>query len=240
MGKIFIDHGIEYEEWTDGLVVRGFVNVDDKRTKLVIPRYLDSDAAPDIRPPFRSVIRIDNNAFQGESYLQSVEIPETIISIGEEAFNSCVNLKEVITYGRRQNNTELSETSLHLFKSAFKNCSKLEKVFLNRKKTYISADAFAGCSCLKTFGGQIFALKRGAFDNCNLDSLTFADWVDISNGSIENSGVKELFFKGTHYEINKKLYDWLKKSQVAIHCEKHAPLVDFAYEGINISIVEKA
>ncbi len=239
MGKIHISDGIEYEEWADGLVVKGFANAFDRRTKLSIPAFIDKDDAPNLSTPYRRVNRIEEQAFQGESHLECVELPETLVSIGSEAFNSCVNLREVLTFGRRPIRTYYHNTSIHIFRGAFRNCKKLKQVFLNREKCWINIDAFANCTQLETFVGKICEVKKGAFENCNIESLTFDEYSDIHDNSIEKSGARELFFIGGDCYITQKVLNWMKKSQLVIHCEKHSQLADFAYEGINISIMEE-
>ena len=233
MGKIFIDHGIIFEDNASGLTVRGFADKDDKRLKLVIPDSLESAEHPGLKPSHVIVNRIHARAFLNAKNLQSIELPETIRVIEEYAFNECSNVKEVHSYGRHSNELLVIE------KGAFLYCSKLEQVQFNRQLIFIANDVFKGCRCLKTFTGKISIVHRGAFDGCNLESLAFADKSTIKANSIEKSGVKKLVFHGESCTIMAKVWNWIKKAKMQICCLPNSNLINLAYEGVNIVVMKE-
>lgn len=232
MGKIFIDHGIIYEEYANGLVVKGFENQNDKRLKLVIPASLEMENHPNLRPSHTLVTRIHTRAFINATNLQSIEIPETIGVIEEYAFNGCQNVKTVSSYGRR------GENMLVIEKGAFQFCCQLEKVAINRPRIFISNDAFRTCSNLQVFTGKVSGLHRNAFDGCNLEILAFVDNATIRANSIEKSGVKKLFFYGESFTIAPKIWTWIKKSDIQICCSPNSNLVNLVYEGVTVEVLQ--
>ena len=233
MGKIFIDHGIIFEDNASGLTVKGFHNKDDKRLKLVIPSCLESAEHPGLKPSHTIVNRINARAFMNAKNLQSIELPDTIGVIEEYAFNECSNVKEVRSYGRRLDHLLVIE------KGAFLYCSQLEQVQLNRPLIFIANDVFKGCRYLQTFTGKISIVHRGAFEGCNLESLSFADRATIKANSIEKSGVKKLIFYGESSTIMTKVWNWMKRAKLQICCLPNSNLVNLAYEGVNVEVIQK-
>ena len=70
----------------------------------------------------KPITKIQGQAFQNNSKITMVIIPETIQSIGEKAFYNCSNLSSIVF-----NNTQLSSISAN----AFLNCNKLKRVEFN-------------------------------------------------------------------------------------------------------------
>ena len=119
---------------------------------------------------------IEAKAFQGQSWLTSIVIPESISTIGERAFSNCNNLSKVTAPGI---------TSVP--KYAFSNClcldvvdmPKLERVspyaFYHtgtldglpfEKLNYISTDAFAGSNVVYVHLDSAESVAAGAFSYC--------------------------------------------------------------------------
>ena len=112
-----------------------------------------------------SVTSIGDDAFSGCSGLTSVTIPNSVTSIGEEAFVSCTGLTSV-TIGN-------SVTSIG--ESAFYGCTGLTSVTIPNSVTSIGGSAFSGCSGLTsvTIGNSITSIGMSAFYRCTgLTSIT--------------------------------------------------------------------
>ncbi|MCR5282887.1 MAG: leucine-rich repeat domain-containing protein [Lachnospiraceae bacterium] len=104
---------------------------DDKIGKiLTIPETVKHDGTT------YTVTTINMTAFSGEnpSMLESVTIPETIRSIGREAFYGCEKLKEV--------QISVEGENLRIFRSAFENCGALKSIILPDRVVDIDINAF--------------------------------------------------------------------------------------------------
>ncbi|MCH5237537.1 MAG: leucine-rich repeat protein, partial [Muribaculaceae bacterium] len=102
-----------------------------------------------------SVISIGSSAFYGCSGLTSVEIPNSVISIGSSAFYGCSGLTSV----------EIGNSVTSIGAYAFRNCSGLISIELPESLTKIENGVFMGCTNLVSanipksltyFGGEVF------------------------------------------------------------------------------------
>ena len=106
-----------------------------------IPAYLcyEMDNLTSMNIP-NSIMSIGDSAFIGCSGLTSITIPNSVTSIGDGAFYGCSGLTSV-TIGN-------SVTSIGY--DAFKGCSSLTSVTIGSKVASIGYDAFKGCSSLRS------------------------------------------------------------------------------------------
>ena len=63
----------------------------------------------------RKIVKINKNAFKGNTTMTSAEIPKSITESGDSAFEGCSSLTKVTLYN----------TVKKISKAAFKNCVKL-------------------------------------------------------------------------------------------------------------------
>ena len=115
------------------------------------------------------VIGINNGAFGGTA-LTSVTIPDSINSIGEQAFTGCENLTSV----------SIGNGVTSIGYAAFYNCSNLSSLTVGNSVTSIGDHAFWGCSSLKsiTIPDSVTSIGEQAFANClGLISATIGDRV---------------------------------------------------------------
>ncbi len=88
-----------------------------------------------------NITSISDCAFEKNSNLESITLPNTVTSIGRRAFAECINLKTVI----------FPDSLARIGTSAFYNCSSLDKVDLKEVPIIYFYDyAFYGCTSLKT------------------------------------------------------------------------------------------
>lgn len=108
------------------------------------------------------------------NYIESVSLPDTLRTIGSNAFWLCKSLTEI--------NIPSSVTNIYYF--AFSGCSALEKLTLSEGLKTIGSEAFSGCTKLSeiTIPSTVEAIAANAFANCtglkkitNLSKATISD-----------------------------------------------------------------
>ncbi len=104
------------------------------------------------------ITKIGTEAFFECSNLDSIEIPSSVITIEQSAFDRCNNLKKVTMSG--------SVTSIGSW--AFDACSALTSIVIPNSVTTIGAGAFNGCNNLTsvTIGSSVTSIKSEAFAGC--------------------------------------------------------------------------
>ena len=141
--------------------------------------------------------------------LTSIKLPNSLIKIKDDAFNSMDTLKSLVIDGGAPNLNELGERS-------FSGCSNIEELDLsNSKLTSIPEGAFAYCKNLKTIKlpSTITSIGDEAFYNCQ--SLTNIEGLDKCNlksiGSAAFSNCKALenldFSKSTFTNVPSKAFN---------------------------------
>ena len=117
-----------------------------------------------------SVTSIGENAFAFCSCLTSVTIPNSVTSIGKKAFYGCFGLTSVTIPN--------SITSIGDY--AFAHCSGLTSIVIPNSVTSIGDNAFYSCSGLTsvTIGNSVTSIEAGAFSECSsLTSVTIPNSV---------------------------------------------------------------
>lgn len=121
--------------------------------------------------------RIGNDAFSGRN-ITGIQLPDTLIEIGEKAFADCKKLTAI----------ELPEELQTIKWYAFGGCTNLEKVTLPEGLTTLGSAAFAHCTSLTemTIPNGVTELSATFVDCVSLSKLTLPDDLKtMKNGVIE-------------------------------------------------------
>ena len=154
-----------------------------------------------------TVVAISDDAFSGNTAMQTLVIPDTVTSIGARAFSDCVNL---ISVTLSKNLTSIGEDAFtgctqitsatipgmaaaSIDKGAlttlritvgyvegreFENCSSLTTVIIDEDVTSIGGYCFSGCSSLSSVEISCALISPYAFENCTkLVSVKINDGV---------------------------------------------------------------
>ncbi len=156
-----------------------------------------------------TVVGIGNNAFINKD-VGYVDIPETVISIGNGAFSQCYKLRTV----------NIPDSVTHIGTSAFYQCSSLGSVSIPSSLESILYRSFSGCSSLKsvTIPNKVTEIGNEAFAHCsslkevNLSkSLTHIGWSAFREAPIESIEIPKsldtCYATGNfNYDLNGKKY----------------------------------
>lgn len=140
-----------------------------------------------------TVVGIEDNAFSNAS-VTSVAIPNTVMTIGQNAFNNCSSLTSVtipesvtsigestFSYCRSLTTVTIPESVTSIGEYAFSYCSGLTSVTIPESVTCIDRDTFSGCSSLTsvTIPESVTSIEDNAFQYCS--SLTSIVLPNVSN-----------------------------------------------------------
>lgn len=129
------------------------------------------------------VVAIGDEAFKENTDLVSVSIPASVTAIGEKAFYAATNLESVIFRGTSGLTT--------IGDQAFEQCESLESITIPASVTTMGEGAFAGLTALTslTIPEGVTAIPEGAFADTNaLTTLVLPDSVtEIGIGAFFNT-----------------------------------------------------
>ena len=112
---------------------------------------------------------INDGAFEGCRYLETVTIKGNVKHIGNRAFKDCLSLQ-----------INLPDSLVTIGDSAFENCGKLQSVVLGPNVTSIGKNAFANCN-----GWTIGQLRSGQSAPRYIQSIRQGDmYIDLSTGNL--------------------------------------------------------
>lgn len=137
-----------------------------------------------------SLTSIGANAFYLCTYLNSIYIGNSITNIGDEAFEACYGLTTV-TMGN-------SVTTIQ--SNAFHYCSSLKNIMFSENITFTGDDAFSNCMIDKLVFPNSLTTIYDSFRECDyLTQVTFpATITSVSNFAFENcNGLKTIYSLNT-------------------------------------------
>lgn len=123
-----------------------------------------------------SIVKIGNHAFECCVSIQEIVLPNSVTEIGDNAFRCCWKLK----------NVTLSTAITTIGSYAFDDCNKLENVVFNEELSIIGYKAFSSCSSLKSIviPKSVKKISDEAFQLCeNLESVTLNENLEELGGS---------------------------------------------------------
>ncbi len=123
---------------------------------LVLERYYSRNE-PHVIVPFGTT-QILPEAFRGHDEIETIELPETLESIGAAAFRECSGLREVV----------VPESVFEIGDRAFSGCSSLRKATLPRALMSVGRSVFSRCAALETLlgGDEVYEVGQSAFSGC--------------------------------------------------------------------------
>lgn len=109
---------------------------------------------------WKDIISIGDSAFEDNTAIREIVVPEEVRYIGSYAFFGCTNLEKVTVLG------DIKEVK----NETFYNCNKLKKVdFAKKAVKSIGDEAFYGCDALKEFDiSTVTSIGNGAFRESGL------------------------------------------------------------------------
>ncbi|MBR5144920.1 MAG: leucine-rich repeat domain-containing protein, partial [Clostridia bacterium] len=192
-------NSLQFNTYNDGTAfVTGIGNYTDK--KIVIPSKT---------PNGQTVVAIGKGAFK-ETDIEEVVIPESVTSIGDEAFLNCENLKSV----------SFSNGLEKIGNRAFAN-SAVESITLPDSVTQIGEEAFYNSNLTSAnLGNGKTEIKSKAFAQCaSLSILKLSpNTVSITKNSLRSPSIVEIFIPGTLVVVSEEMfYEFrsLKKVEIA-------------------------
>lgn len=139
-------------------------------TSVTIPAEIDGLPVISIGPakgaqPVFITSYIDSFA---STQIESIELPNTLISIGSHAFSGC-NLKQII----------IPDSVLEIKTGAFENCKSLESVKISNNMKTVPSGCFRFCSSLNQiqFPDQLNKIENYAFQETAISELILPDTV---------------------------------------------------------------
>ena len=161
------------------------------------------------------------------------ESKERII-VGIEAFNKCINLKEINFWDRIEQiymsafyqcnsltNLSFSNNLTQIGHRAFKECEGLVTVELPNSVTYIGEEVFAQCSnlisCILPNNPAFTELEYGTFYFCfGLKSIQIPEYIEIiGNSCFANTGLEEIDLKNVK-QIKRSAFFATKLKEVTL------------------------
>lgn len=123
------------------------------------------------------VTSIDSSVFDSNAYIESVVIPNNVISIGNTAFQSCPSLRYVY----------IPSSITNIGSSVFSNCSALRNVILEDGLTVLGERMFASCRSLISIEipSSIKELPSNLFNYCsNLQTVVLNEGLEEFGPSV--------------------------------------------------------
>ena len=142
-----------------------------------------------------SVTSIEEKAFE-QCGLKSIEIPDNVMSMGIAVFRYCDSLTDVI----------IGNGMTSIPYATFVGCKSLNQVLISEAVTTIGHGAFfdSGIKTI-TFPSNLTTIESEAFSNCkSLKSVVFNEKIKtIEESAFQSCGIKDLIIPSENVEIQK-------------------------------------
>lgn len=170
------------------------ISVDYGITEICQEAFKNRRALHTIELP-ETLESIGLESFRGCASLEKMDVPESTIRIGESAFRDCINMKKLT----------VKNNCIKIGERAFENCATLSDVSLPDGLTEIYGGVFNSCKSLKhiTLPKNLTILGESAFSDCiALDSIDIPESV---------AKIDDLVFNGCTALKKVELHEGLKK-----------------------------
>ncbi len=219
-------------------------NVTASGTKLTIGNNKTNTTATDLDfstgvEGGYTVTQIAANAFDGNTSVTSLVLPDTLTWIGQSAFINCSNLGGEIVLP-----DSLTSTGYHCFMSTavtravfgsgmktvnnwlFRNCTALKSVKWNQCITSFGETSFYGCTGLMTFENEfptnVTSIDASAFYNCSAltgdnRDLVLLKLTSLGATAFQNSGIRSIEIGGQLASTGNAFFLCSKLESVILH-----------------------
>ena len=148
---------------------------------------------PSHSPSGEKVVQIKAYAFRGRNNIKSVQIPETVTTIGEGAFQDCFNLESV----------NLPKKITMIYPYTFFGCINLKEITIPSGVTYIGVEAFADCYAFESIVIPASVTKIGQYAFRNFSKCEGTVIFEIYDGWVlyndSDDPVDIVDFKNSHF-----------------------------------------
>ena len=148
---------------------------------------------PSHSPSGEKVVQIKAYAFRGRNNIKSVQIPETVTTIGEGAFQDCFNLESV----------NLPKKITMIYSYTFFGCINLKEITIPSGVTYIGVEAFADCYAFESIVIPASVTKIGQYAFRNFSKCEGTVIFEIYDGWVlyndSDDPVDIVDFKNSHF-----------------------------------------
>ena len=208
----------------NNLATYGIANTGDVTIPSVVT---DSDGTK------HKVTSIGVSAFNGCSRLDSIEIPNSVTSIGDEAFsytpwlaakkaeNPLVIVNNILIDGSTASgDITIPDSVTSIGGHAFYGCFRLTSIIIPNSVTSIGTHAFNGCFRLTSIiiPNSVTSIETQAFTNCtSLKNVTLSNNIKTLGDNIFHiSGVKAITYKDITYTSESKLKEVLINNNIEV------------------------
>ena len=171
------------------------LTIEDLEGSIQIPAYAFQNCVDLVSVEFPNTLQtIGQNAFYGcENIESNIEIPETVTSIGDSAFQGCLKLSGDLI---------LSDNITNLERYAFNNCRNISSIYIGKNISIIQVGTFQNCrGCtsltispdtqLTTIGSSAFRFL-GSNTESTIDLILPSTLTTIESYAFENSILKSV------------------------------------------------
>ena len=133
------------------------------------------------------VVEILQDAFQDAYWLERVNLPHTMCSIGPGAFDNCIKLKEVSIACRN--------TQVDIHRNAFSRCHKLERIKMNYDSVIClkGPGIFKDCDVLKILPPITGSIPAHTFLRCGLKIVNILGNVYLDSESFTHCNLDKIY-----------------------------------------------
>ena len=199
------DYDIEVTLNDDGTQSLNVIDASGEKTNKFLQLIESTENVSLTAQDFGDITKTRQHAFAYANNLISAVLPNTITSIGSQAFRNCSNLTSV-TF---EENSQLTSISDY----AFAYCSNLTSISLPNSVTNIGESAFRECSSLTSIEipSSVTSIGNNAFEYCSsLTTMTVLPTTPptLSNTSAISSATTSIYVPDESVDAYKQATNW--------------------------------